>query len=53
MFSALNRLDSISKSPIFAHFTETLGGLDTIRAFDATHRFAQDNGDRVDCNNNK
>ena len=27
------RLDSLSRSPIFSHFSETLGGLPIIRAF--------------------
>lgn len=29
----LQRLDNISKSPVYAHFTQTLNGLVTIRAF--------------------
>jgi len=33
------RLDSISRSPVFAHFSETLGGLGTIRAYDQSTRF--------------
>ncbi len=35
----LQRLDSISKSPIYAAFTETLQGATTIRAFNAMPRF--------------
>ena len=30
---ALQRLDSVTKSPVFVHFAETLGGLTSIRAF--------------------
>jgi len=33
------RLDSISRSPVFAHFSETLGGLGTIRAYGQASRF--------------
>jgi ABC-type multidrug transport system fused ATPase/permease subunit len=29
----LKRLEAVSKSPIFSHFSETLNGLSTIRAF--------------------
>ncbi|PSN38190.1 hypothetical protein C0J52_15039, partial [Blattella germanica] len=35
----LQRLDSITRSPIFSHFSETLGGLTTIRAFGHQQRF--------------
>jgi len=35
----LKRLESVAKSPIFSHFSETLNGLSTIRAFNAQHEF--------------
>eukprot|EP00668_Euglena_longa_P012525 GGOE01014980.1.p1 GENE.GGOE01014980.1~~GGOE01014980.1.p1 ORF type:complete len:1597 (+),score=451.51 GGOE01014980.1:182-4792(+) len=35
----LQRLESIAKSPIFAHLLETLGGISTIRAYQATPQF--------------
>ena len=46
----LKRLDSISKSPIYAHFQESLGGLSTIRAYRQQQRFALENEWRVDAN---
>ena len=46
----LKRLDSVSKSPIFAHFQESLGGLTTIRAYRQQKRFALANEWRVDAN---
>lgn len=46
----LKRLDSIAKSPIFAHFQESLGGISTIRAFRQQHRFLLENEWRVDSN---
>jgi len=46
----LKRLDSISKSPIFAHFQESLGGITTIRAYRQQQRFALENEWRVDAN---
>jgi len=35
----LQRLEAVSRSPIFTQFSETLNGLSTIRAFGATSRF--------------
>lgn len=46
----LKRLDSVSRSPTFAHFQETLGGLTTIRAFSQTQRFTRENWTRLDAN---
>lgn len=47
----LKRLDSVSKSPIFAQFQETLDGIATVRAFDATKRFNYTNRGYIDTNN--
>jgi len=46
----LKRLDSVSRSPIYAHFQESLGGVTTIRAYRQQGRFAQENEWRVDAN---
>ncbi|KAL8710947.1 MAG: hypothetical protein Q9220_004546 [cf. Caloplaca sp. 1 TL-2023] len=46
----LKRLDSISRSPIYAHFQESLGGMTTIRAYRQQQRFSQENEWRVDEN---
>mmetsp|Transcript_11549 Transcript_11549/g.40382 ORF Transcript_11549/g.40382 Transcript_11549/m.40382 type:complete len:1626 (-) Transcript_11549:176-5053(-) len=46
----LKRLDSISRSPVYAHFSETLGGLSTIRAFGQTVRFTKQHYLGVDKN---
>lgn len=42
------RLESIARSPVYAHFSETLGGLSTIRAFGDSHRFITTNMELVD-----
>lgn len=47
----LKRLDSISRSPLFANFGETLSGLSTIRAFRSEARFAAKNDALLDNNN--
>lgn len=46
----LKRLDSVSRSPIYAHFQESLGGLSTIRAYRQQDRFEHENEWRVDAN---
>jgi ATP-binding cassette subfamily C (CFTR/MRP) protein 1 len=46
----LKRLDSVTKSPIYAHFQESLGGLSTIRAYRQQMRFTLENEWRVDAN---
>src|ERR1700749_1711052 len=46
----LKRLDSVSKSPIYAHFQETLGGISTVRAYGQQQRFNFINESRVDLN---
>eukprot|EP00184_Porphyridium_aerugineum_P008362 CAMPEP_0184691344 /NCGR_PEP_ID=MMETSP0313-20130426/235_1 /TAXON_ID=2792 /ORGANISM="Porphyridium aerugineum, Strain SAG 1380-2" /LENGTH=1513 /DNA_ID=CAMNT_0027149041 /DNA_START=177 /DNA_END=4718 /DNA_ORIENTATION=+ len=47
----VKRLDSISKSPIYAHFSETLGGLSTIRAYAKQDEFKVRNLEMVNGNN--
>jgi ABC-type multidrug transport system fused ATPase/permease subunit len=44
----LQRLESVAKSPIFAHLSETLGAVSTIRAYQAGPRFTSENMTHVD-----
>ncbi|PVD32870.1 hypothetical protein C0Q70_08317 [Pomacea canaliculata] len=46
----LQRLDSVTKSPIFAHFSETLSGLQTIRAYRAEGEFRRRAMQAIDNN---
>lgn len=46
----LKRLDSVSRSPIYAHFQESLSGINTIRAYRQSKRFIMENEWRVDAN---
>ncbi|GFU20326.1 multidrug resistance-associated protein 7 [Nephila pilipes] len=46
----LKRLSSISLSPIYAHFSETLNGHSTIKAMSAVNRFLKENMERIDSN---
>ncbi len=46
----LRRLDSVTRSPIYAHFQETLGGVATIRGFAQEARFLFINQSRIDNN---
>ena len=46
----LRRLNSVSKSPIFSHFGETLTGVSTIRAYSSEKRFIKEMEKKVDEN---
>ncbi|XP_068923158.1 ATP-binding cassette sub-family C member 2 [Petaurus breviceps papuanus] len=46
----LRRLDSVTKSPIYSHFSETVTGLPIIRAFEHQQRFLKHNENLVDTN---
>ncbi|KAN0098013.1 P-loop containing nucleoside triphosphate hydrolase protein [Tylopilus felleus] len=46
----LKRLDAVSKSPIFAWFSESLSGLSTIRAYNQQAIFTTQNARRLDRN---
>lgn len=46
----LKRLSTVTLSPIYAHFSETLTGLCTIRALRATNRFMSDNEEKLEVN---
>lgn len=49
-FSELGRLQSLSSSPIYAQYSETLDGLDTIRAFRWQGALKRENQDLVVTN---
>ena len=46
----IKRLDSISRSPIYANFGETLDGTSVIRAYQVQQQFIQKNYDLLDLN---
>ncbi|KAJ1718382.1 hypothetical protein LPJ53_006549, partial [Coemansia erecta] len=46
----LRRLDSTTRSPIYAHFQESIGGVSTIRAYGQQSRFVAENEDRLEKN---
>ncbi|RKO93073.1 P-loop containing nucleoside triphosphate hydrolase protein, partial [Blyttiomyces helicus] len=46
----LKRIDSITRSPIYAQFSETLTGAPTIRAYGHESRFSREMQDRIDDN---
>ncbi|KAJ3094120.1 hypothetical protein HK100_006272, partial [Physocladia obscura] len=48
---ALKRIDSVMRSPIFSHFSETLNGVTTIRAFNEIPRFTAESSRRFDVSN--
>lgn len=46
----LRRLDSVSRSPIYSHFSETVSGLSVIRAYGHQERFLRQNEITIDEN---
>ncbi|NXH10999.1 MRP2 protein, partial [Bucco capensis] len=46
----LRRLDSVTRSPIYSHFGETVSGLPVIRAYGHQERFLQQNESTMDIN---
>ncbi|PVU97053.1 hypothetical protein BB561_000790 [Smittium simulii] len=46
----VKRIDSTTRSPIYQHFQESLGGVSTIRAYGQTKRFEIENECRLDVN---
>ncbi|GLB40491.1 putative transporter [Lyophyllum shimeji] len=47
----LKRLDAVLRSSLYSHFSESLSGLSTIRAYGESERFRLENESRVDVEN--
>lgn len=47
----LKRLDSMLRSAHYAHFSESLGGMSTVRAYGEDERFVAENARRLDIQN--
>ncbi|CAG2122691.1 unnamed protein product, partial [Medioppia subpectinata] len=47
----LRRIESTTRSPIYIHFSETLTGATSIRAYGSVEQFIDESNKRVDLNN--
>ena len=47
----MKRLESVTKSPVYSHFSETLSGVSTIRAYSMCDQFIEKNDKNIDINN--
>ena len=47
----LRRIESTTRSPIYTHFSETLSGCTSIRAYGSVDKFVDESNRRVDVNN--
>ncbi|KAI8094907.1 P-loop containing nucleoside triphosphate hydrolase protein [Gilbertella persicaria] len=47
----MKRLNSVSRSPIYVQFNESVNGVATIRAFGSQQRFIIENHNKIDSNN--
>jgi len=45
----LKRIGSVTMSPMYSHFSETLVGVSTIRAMNQVHRFSRENEERLEA----
>ncbi|CAG2204025.1 ABCC1 [Mytilus edulis] len=50
LMQTVTKVESTTKSPIFNHFSETINGASTLRAYKEQSRFIQESLDRVDKN---
>jgi len=50
IYRELKRLSTVTLSPIYAHFSESLNGLPVIRAMRESERFADENQSRLEIN---
>ncbi|KAL5019757.1 hypothetical protein ScPMuIL_002649 [Solemya velum] len=46
----VKRLESVTRSPVFNHFSETISGASVIRSFQSVNRFNEELSKRVDMN---
>ncbi|CAL1297888.1 unnamed protein product [Larinioides sclopetarius] len=47
----LKRLESTTRSPVYSHFSETVTGASSIRAYEASNQFMRHSNNLVDINN--